>query len=230
MPKINFKDIEGKEKGKIGFVCGLGPSLTPYLNKFKEMIKEKEKYVFFSCNEVDEKSGLHPDYWVFANNESIVPLYYNKVNEAKSTLVYAYSVDLTPYEKVDELIETDYIAYSERENLLKDKEETIQTFFQNLSGNEEKYSCAGTVAVHMLSTAVITGCNPIYVVGVDMDYRKGYCDGSKTGRIGWLSKNIPNLENSFRVIKESAENIGIEIYNLNLEAPYESLEKKKLFL
>lgn len=230
MPQINFQDIEGREKGKIGFVCATGPSIKPYLNSFRKMSREEtDKYAFFGCNEFDSKTGIFPQYWIVANNEFTVKKYHPTINRHKgTTLVYAYSVDLTPPDQVENLIEGEYIAYSEREKGLREGDKSIQTYLKEMTGYKEIYGGAGTVAVHMLATAIIAGCNPIYVAGVDMDYRKGYCDGQTSGRIGWLSQHQGTINKSFQVMKESAELIGVKIFNLNTDPPYDALECVKL--
>ena len=230
MPKINFKDIEGREKGKIGFVCATGPSLSPYMESFKKLSRENtDKYAFFGCNEFDSKTGIFPQYWIVANNEFTVNKFHPAINRHEGTvLVYAYSVDKTPPDQVENLINGEYIAYSEREKGIREGDKSIQEFLKEMTGHNEIYGGAGTVAVHMLATAIITGCNPIYVAGVDMDYKKGYCDGTSSGRLGWLSQHQGTINNSFQVLKASAALIGIDIYNLNTDPPYDALESVDL--
>jgi len=230
MAKKDFKSIEGSMKGKIGIVCGLGASLKPYMKEFSRISEEEQdKYCFIGCNHINSKAKIIPDFWVVANSEFTVPKYFETMNrhKDKTTLLYAYSVDETPPDQVDTKLDCDYIPYSEREVLVNEGDSTIMKYVQDMTGHSEPYVGAGTVAVHMLATAIIAGCNPIYVAGVDMDYSQGYCDGTTNGR-RWLKQYVPNIQESFNILRESAENIGIEIFNLNPNPHYNSLPVAKL--
>tara|TARA_R110002124_G_scaffold277506_2_gene448994 strand:+ start:5706 stop:6575 length:870 start_codon:yes stop_codon:yes gene_type:complete len=107
---------------------------------------------------------------------------------------------------------------------------TIQEELQNISGCNRHYSTGDTVALHAIAFAIIMGCNPIYVTGLDLDYSDGYADDSKndwqqkaSGPNAWMPVR-QNLENDLNILNESAENRGIKIINLNPNAWYESFE------
>lgn len=96
---------------------------------------------------------------------------------------------------------------------------TIQEVVQNISSHESHYSTGDTVALHMISLAIIMGCNPIQVVGVDLDYNIGYAEGSSVPAPrsdSWEWKIYgPCIQNDFRILKESAELRGIQIEFVN---------------
>lgn len=98
---------------------------------------------------------------------------------------------------------------------------TIQEHLQKVSGLDQHYSTADTVAFHAIAFAIIMGCNPIYISGMDLNYRKGYAttqaptkDFLNNGHLGhWeLLKN--NLINDLTILNKSAINRDIEIINL----------------
>jgi len=107
---------------------------------------------------------------------------------------------------------------------------TIQEYLMNIANFNEHYSTGDTVSFHAIAFAIIMGCNPIYVSGMDLDYSKGYADKTKTD---WMYKDLgpnswtpirANLENDIKVLNESAKNRGISIINLNKESWYNTLE------
>lgn len=98
---------------------------------------------------------------------------------------------------------------------------TIQEYLQKISDLEQHYGTADTVAFHAIAFAIIMGCNPIYISGMDLNYRKGYASTQaptknflNNGALGhWeLLKN--NLINDLTILNKSAINRDIEIINL----------------
>ena len=105
---------------------------------------------------------------------------------------------------------------------------TIQEELQELSGFEQHYSTGDTVSFHAISFAILMGCNPIYISGMDLDYNKGYANPDRTD---WKSKAAgpndwspvrKNLENDMHVLNESAKRRGIDIISLTPDAWYNS--------
>lgn len=239
--KLDFDDILEKEKGKIGIVCGLGGSLKDYADEFENLSKtQKDKYCFISCNRWFSKTKIDADYWVMANNTFTVEKNYNAFNNKNKILIYADSVDLTDKEFVDNNLKIDYLPFDERHQggnkCLRNNpcckhadpgRKTIQEYLKHISGNEERYSGAGTVGIHMLALAVILGCNPVYISGIDMDYGTGYVDNSKLEIHDDISKYRTLFGKQAKIISDSAEKLGIEIINLNDKARYEGLKKGK---
>ena len=88
--------------------------------------------------------------------------------------------------------------------------------------------------MHAIAFAIIMGCNPIYVSGLDLDYNKGYANSDKDdwkvkaqGPNAWTPVR-ENLQNDIRVLSESAKKRGIEIINLNPDPWYDSFEVGEL--
>tara|TARA_R110000824_G_scaffold377911_1_gene569291 strand:- start:249 stop:554 length:306 start_codon:yes stop_codon:yes gene_type:complete len=101
-----------------------------------------------------------------------------------------------------------------------------------VSGHEEHCSTGDTVAIEMISFAIIMGCNPVYVTGMDLDYNLGYANGKSASENqlsaddwGRLNKN---LVNDLRILNESAQRRGIKIINLTENAWYNEFEKGDL--
>jgi hypothetical protein len=109
----------------------------------------------------------------------------------------------------------------------QDNRQTIQETLQKVSGISEHYSTSDTGALHMISFAILMGTNPIYVAGLDLDYRLGYANPKvpvPRHNNDWQKFDL-NLRNDLRIINESAKARGIKIINLNLDSWYNELEK-----
>jgi hypothetical protein len=105
---------------------------------------------------------------------------------------------------------------------------TIQEKLQQVSNHSEHYSTGDTVALHAIAFAIIMGCNPIYVSGMDLDYQKGYANNQAApSNNDWQRLNA-NLMNDLRIINESAEKRNIKIINLKSGAWYNILEEGKI--
>ena len=107
---------------------------------------------------------------------------------------------------------------------------TLQETLQELTNCSQHYSTGDSVTLHALAFAIIMGCNPIYVSGLDLDYTKGYANKDKTD---WQQKsNSPNaftpvrqnFYNDLNVLSESAKLKNIKIINLNHNAWYDSFQ------
>jgi hypothetical protein len=110
---------------------------------------------------------------------------------------------------------------------------TLQETLQEISGCEEHYSTGDSVSLHAIAFAIIMGCNPIYVSGLDLDYSKGYANEDKAD---WHQKaNGPNaftpvrgnFLNDLNVLNKSAVQRGIKIFNLNPNPWYNSFKLEK---
>ena len=97
-------------------------------------------------------------------------------------------------------------------------EKTFQEILQQISGHSKHMGPGQTVGLVCVAFAVIMGCNPIYVSGLDLDYSLGYA-----GEI----KNY-GVNDDMEILKESAELLGSKIINLNHDSWYDSFEKGEL--
>lgn len=108
----------------------------------------------------------------------------------------------------------------------------IQEEFKKYTGVDFMYGTGDTVGVHMVALSVMLGLNPIYITGIDLDYSKGYFNNDFEGddgkkrlgmsideriKMGMNSINecpsmVDRIINDMNIIKESARNIGVDIY------------------
>ena len=97
---------------------------------------------------------------------------------------------------------------------------TLQEFLEQLCSNREHYSTGDTVAVHMIAFAIIMGCNPKYLSGIDLNYSKGYANGANVplDHYTMWQDNSDNLVNDLKILNECALKRGIRIINLNKDA------------
>ena len=101
---------------------------------------------------------------------------------------------------------------------------TIQEELQRKTNYHEHYSPGDTVILHAISFAVIMGCNPIYVAGMDLDYSVGYVNNNPSPSDDGWQKQQRNLINDIRIINESAKNINVDIINIKADPWYGQFE------
>lgn len=237
--KLNLPVVFQKHLDKTGFVFGLGPSLSTYHDQFKELSKDKEKNTFISCNDWDIMTEIDVDYWVIANSVMTVEKYYDRfISKPNSILVYSDTVDLTDRYVASKLLTNiNYLPYDQRHfgnvpcpvkfcchHLIQDRL-TIQEFLQDIALYHEHYSTSASVATHALALSIILGCNPIYIVGVDLDYSKGYIDGTTNNDT--FDHHMPELLSDFNIINESAKKMGVEIFNMSEHSKLKDIFKFK---
>lgn len=105
---------------------------------------------------------------------------------------------------------------------------TVQEYVKEISQSEQHCSTADTVAIEMLLFAIIMGCSPIYISGMDLDYSKGYSGGKIAPVNDDWQRLQTNLLNDLKIISESANNRGIKIINLNKSNWYKIFENGDL--
>ena len=93
------------------------------------------------------------------------------------------------------------------------------------------YGPGRSVILHGLSFATMMGCNPIYIIGFDWDYSKGYSGQINTEDEYTLLSDPPNLSGftddvmeDLNIINELSKNIGTNIYNLNKNSWHKILD------
>ena len=99
---------------------------------------------------------------------------------------------------------------------------TIQEKLQQHTGHNQHMGTGQTVGLTVIAFAILMGCNPIYITGLDLDCSAGYADGKKTlggyneGHFDhWKVIYKDFLLDDMRILSESASNVGIKIINLN---------------
>ena len=117
-------------------------------------------------------------------------------------------------------------------NKIGENRNTIQEEVQKISGHSQHCSTGDTTAMEMIMFAILFGCNPIYITGMDLDYSLGYAaiDGSVRPRLEEyaFAKVKPNLYNDLKILNESAILRGLKIFNLNKNAWFDIFEKGDL--
>jgi hypothetical protein len=115
---------------------------------------------------------------------------------------------------------------------------TLQEKLQELSGHSQHMGPSQTVGMFAVVFAVLMGCNPIFVSGLDLDCTLGYADTNGTPIQGFNAGNVGHWKVSFRdfltddmrILDESAKLLGVKIINLNKEAWYNEFHKGELEL
>jgi len=112
---------------------------------------------------------------------------------------------------------------------------TLQEELQEYTGFDKHYGTGCTVAVFALSFAILMGCNPIYLAGVDLDYTTGYAKNNQNserfippGAVGHWKVIGNHVLNDFNIVNASAKKKGVKIVNLHPGAWYDSFEKGPL--
>tara|TARA_R110002110_G_scaffold192533_1_gene400688 strand:+ start:847 stop:1791 length:945 start_codon:yes stop_codon:yes gene_type:complete len=115
---------------------------------------------------------------------------------------------------------------------IDDSQPTLQEYLQEASKHECHMSPGHTVTMFAIMFAALMGCNPIYITGMDLDYRSGYAENANSstytpniGNVGhWKHVYKKFLLDDMRILKESADLMDIKIINLNKNAWYDVFE------
>lgn len=233
--KLPFSHIINKHKGKTAFVIGHGPSQCKHVDLINRY--QNHDHIRLDCNDWYNFCEKEPTYCVIANSVYTIKEKINKMNEYKCMILYSDSVDLTPREWIKKHLKPDYIAYDQRHrngDACPTKREcckhaipgrrTIQEHLMDVSGIKAGFYPANLVTSSSLAFALIMGCNPIYLSGIDMDYKIGYSNpqiGVPHGHIDQAGA----LED-LRIIKKYADHMGVRVCTMaeNICAAYFKVE------
>lgn len=248
--KLEFKDVINKHKGCPALVIAHGPSLNVYLNRLNEL--KNLGHILIGCNEwFSFYKDSPPHYHVLANNIYTINKLCGTMNTFNTTVVYADSVDLTDRTWVENNLKCDYLPYDQRHfnsggcgcnypccSRIIPGRLTIQEELVKYTNCDQRYGSGDTVTLHSLSLAILLGCNPIYFIGMDLDYSLGFAqhkntliddiDVNNAGQVACMNdyteRNIENL----KIINKSAQNINIKIINLNEKSKFDVFPIGKL--
>lgn len=223
--KLDFKDIINTCINKPALVIAHGPSLDT-IKKNLHSLKDRG-FIIIDCNEWSQFHNVVPNFWVLANTSLTISSLKDIINQYSEQLkvVYADSVDSTKKEWIEQNIVADYLPYNQRN--FKSIKKTIQEELQEYCKVDFHYDTGDTVAVHEIALAILLGCNPIYFIGIDLDYDLGYAkhDGnltipSQSFENTWQERRYKDLE----TLNNSAKNIGVEIINLNKKSFFQIMK------
>jgi hypothetical protein len=225
LTKDNIIDIY---KNMPGLVVGHGPSFNNVIDKYD---KYKEKFIIIETNDWYSFHETAPQYWLMANNIMTIKTEADKINSnLNTTLLYASSVDTTCIKWREAQIKANFFPYVERG--MGDPND-IRNILVEYSGIKSRYKGVGTSVVHSLAFSIIMGCNPIYICGVDLDYKKGFAKSkSRTSLANYRPNDLTDFYDvtleAFRVIKEHADHLGVDIFVTHSNPTYGIFEHKTL--
>jgi len=230
---MEIKDLINKHKGTPGLVLGHGPSLKSLRPKLPQI---KDSMVIFGCNDWFKFYTALPTYWVLASNMDTVGQHFYRLYDYKIPVLFADTADLDASRYLPHL-PAGYCAYDERHSENKicrlgprpccDKiipgRLTLQEELQKYSGCKHRFFGGYSVAEYMLAFAILMGCAPIYICGVEMDYNLGYAP-YLTGELPievaqfaghpW-EKGWNEIVSDFKTLRDSANLVKSNIINLS---------------
>jgi hypothetical protein len=254
--KLQFSDIIGKHLNVPALVIAHGPSLNDYLSRLEDL--KQKGFIIIDCNNYYDFHKIKPDYLCFASNYETIAKKIDHLNICHdSTIIYANSVDFTDDTWIQNNLKCNYVAYDQRHFQHKNCNElmgsnlkdyggytingqccqyidknriTIQEELQKLTGYYRHYKTGDTIALHEIALAVLLKCNPIYFIGIDLNYHLGYANNFVDPIIEKNHFDIYNhrIFEDLKIIKESANNIGIEIINLNKNSTFDLFNTGKI--
>lgn len=244
--EVLIKSLIGRHQGTPAIIICHGGSLDRYVSRAKDIVAGR---IAFVCNFWFRYIDINPDYWFFTNPCIPIPLMgtiINSYNDKKQThVLYADSVDLTDLKEVHERLKNvPYTRFDQRHfegkrcdtpvnyagdhrtccDHFEEGRLTIQEELMNHTGHNEHYSPGDTVGLHMISSAILMGCNPVYILGMDLNYRTGYpkslpnvnCEGLSEGVLSLPDGRTfddcqDRLKKDLDIIMKSASMAGVSV-------------------
>lgn len=188
---INYSHINNLHQGQPAVIVGGSKGIERFPYKDFNGITISMGDVPLRTNNI-----FKTDYWVFANAHWIRPWLSRDANainfiNPKMVFVGTTAFAFQPIDLIEQQInqtfkniQTDLFYYDQRHLYgsscahgfagccraykLLGIEHTIQEVIKGLFNTEDLYSAGSTVAIHALSIAVLMGCSPIYIIGVDI--------------------------------------------------------------
>lgn len=251
-----FDFFVNREKGKPCLVAGNAPTIRNF--PFEDF-----KGVYILCGSAPQtlEKAIPFYYWVNANSVFPIPKKHkNEINAiGDSIFIFADSVaysgeNIYDHNFLEKNLNVRWFAYDQRHFNHKKcqplldccklvdlypRRITLQEFIQQHFGMDSHYSSGSTVAIHSLAFAILMGCSPIYLQGIELPlYAKDYYHSNKlsiynlrefyNSRMAhlreWIngkpvlspfSTDIPQILADFEYLVNLCHKIGIEIYNLS---------------
>ena len=214
----SFDWFVDREKSKPCLVAGTAPTIKdfPY-NTFIGV------YVTCGDGPIRMKEYFKSDYWVNSNDVFPVPEEHLEIINSlvETVFIFAdsvvYSRKQIDVEFLRNNLKVKWFSYDQRhftgnkciDNDLKCCELlriypdriTLQEFIQKKFNKDTHYSSASTVAIHALAFAIILGCSPIYLQGIEIpEYEDQYIH-KKNNNVDKISNNLQNQNNRLDFLK-----------------------------
>jgi hypothetical protein len=110
---VKIEELIGIHKNKTGHCCGLGPSLSNYLESIENL--NKEDNVIFCVNDFDLMTKIQPDYWVMSNPSYKIPEIASRLNKYENlTYLYADILDMTSRDEIGNYLNIKYYGYDQK--------------------------------------------------------------------------------------------------------------------
>ena len=188
----DFESFIDREKGRPCLVAGNAPSLMNF--PFAEFRGVK---ILTGSGPQILKGRARPDYWVNANHMFPVPQKHLRLINSFRDCVFIFSdsaaywfQNVYDHDFLEKHIRVPWFAFDERHfnhqkctpkkdccrlvDLYPDRL-TLQEFVERHFGVEPVYRGVGTAVLHSLSFAILMGCSPIYLQGIELPlYSKQY--------------------------------------------------------
>jgi hypothetical protein len=224
--QLFLNNLVNAEKNRPCLVMAHGPSLVSSLYFQEELFKLNP--VLISCNYWYKFLPFDINYWIVANNELSVYEDHEIYSQFKNTkLLYAESVYSEDLRHKTPPLYIDYFRYDERNYNFETQTPNINRLLSWYTNYSEFYRSSATVALHMLAFAIILGCNPIYISGMDLDHKKGYAFNARQKRelndtyLKELDEFRNDIIKSLITINSSAKNIGTRIYSFDKQPTFD---------
>ncbi|QTL97716.1 hypothetical protein GM661_06810 [Iocasia frigidifontis] len=238
-----------RENNKPCLVAGTAPTIVnfPY---------RRFKGIYITCGDgpVRLKDLFQPHYWVNANNIFPVPeLHLDIINSFLETIfIFADSVTYSRQHInlsfLENELKVNWFAYDQRHfnhrpcgtnlfccellDIYPDRD-TLQELIQKRYKTVNHYSSGDTVAIHALAFAIILGCNPIYLQGIEIPlYQHEYIHRGESptcisDRKSVFYKCISRILADFKYLIDVAYENDIEVYNLSHTSTLNQIDSLK---
>ncbi len=189
--QLRLEDIVNSHVSEPCLVLGNSPNMMNFnFNKFKGII------ITLSDAIIRGRNKFKANYWISSNNEFPMPeidFHLEIINSNNQTKFFF--ADSVAYQNIwtkdqnylNQNLNVDWLCFDERHhnyrkcspsknccNLLseKNRESTIQDKIQKKFGYNYKFKKSGTVAEFGLMFALLFGCNPIYLQGIEIPLKQ----------------------------------------------------------
>lgn len=234
-----------REKGKPCLVAGNAPTIMnfPY-SEFNGV------YIAMGDGPLRLNKYFKANYWVNANDEFPVPEEHlgiiNKFDD--TTFIFSDSVAYSIKRRINpdflrKSLKVNWFSYDQRHfNAMPCKDKnlkcckllsiypgrlTIQEFIQKRYETENHYSTASTVAIHALAFAIIMGCNPIYLQGIELPVMKRDYVYAKGTIIDFISGTKHYLNKWYKIFNPFAVFRSIRRFTIKLLIKIGLIEDKE---